>query len=250
MDTYNIVKGTQDDIAEAVESSMPRQAIVTRVDGFGVWVRFTPVDNGAPESWYPSTVAGLGPGSSGWVHPLAGGKGRFIADNVMRPVTRSAFASPGRNGVSTAGDFTIPASPTTANSLIMFTGLVPGKTYRLSWNCMYSAWISGTTNARWSVRIVHGGGTVWNGWLPQRSFLEAEIGYQATASWLRCLPECHPSPELCHPDLTYCDGIPRKCEHEWHPVEQEQRQSAVKIERLAELDCLYRHRHSCYSPHP
>lgn len=64
----------------AIDATMPRQAIVTRTGDTGVWVRFTPVDASVPESWFPSTVAGVPAGTAGWVHPLPGGKGRFIVD--------------------------------------------------------------------------------------------------------------------------------------------------------------------------
>lgn len=82
-------------VERAVEATMPRQAIVTRSEGSGVWVRFTPVNNAKPEMWYPSTVAGLPAGAQGWVHPLAGGKGRFIATAVplAMPITNTTGPS-------------------------------------------------------------------------------------------------------------------------------------------------------------
>lgn len=87
MEIFNAFKGIEDDIGEAVEATMPRQAIVTRADDAGgVWVRFTPVDASVPEMWFPSNVSGLPAGTAGWVHPLAGRKGRFIADNVAVPI--------------------------------------------------------------------------------------------------------------------------------------------------------------------
>ena len=177
MDIFNAFKGIEGDIQRAVDGTMPRQAVVTRADGNTVWVRYAPVDPGTPEMQFPSTVAGLPAGATGWVYSLAGGKGLFVASDVMRPITKNSLASAGRNGISTAGDYTIPATPTTANSLILFTGLVPGRFYRLSWQCTYSAWISGTTNARWAVRIIHGGGTWWNGYNGFMTLLNQQFAY-------------------------------------------------------------------------
>lgn len=157
IETNNIVKGMQDDIAEAIEMSMPRQAIVTRVDGPGVWVRFTPVDNTVPEMWFPSNVAGLAVGTAGWVHPLAGGKRRFIADDVMRPVTKSGMHTSQTNA-DTAGDYAI----TGGDALLTYSGLVPGKMYRIAWSCDFGVWRNTTTTSgRFGVRIV-GGETTWN----------------------------------------------------------------------------------------
>lgn len=87
MDIFNAFKGIEDDIGKAVDATMPRQAVVVRPDETGVWVRFAPVDTTVPEMWFPSTISGLPAGTSGWVHPLAGGKGRFIADGVALPVS-------------------------------------------------------------------------------------------------------------------------------------------------------------------
>lgn len=119
-----------------IAGQLPRQAVVTRTAASGVWVRFTPVDATTPEMWFPSTVRGLPVGTAGWVHPLAGGKGRFIADNVplytqeqvdaliasYRPRSARNTAAPGAT-YSVAGDYFWTA----AN--IEFTGLVPGAAY-------------------------------------------------------------------------------------------------------------------------
>lgn len=178
MDVFNAFKGIEENIGQAIDATMPRQAIATRADSNGgVWVRFTPVDASVPEMWFPSTVADLPAGTAGWVHPLAGGKGRFIADAVFRPVTRNAVA-PLRNGIATAGNYTIPATPTTADSLIVFDGLVAGKTYRLAWSCTFSAWSSGTTNGRWAVRVVDNGGTRWIGYNGHVPIVVAQSAYQ------------------------------------------------------------------------
>lgn len=127
MDVFNAFKGIEDDIAEAIEGTMPRQATVVRPgDNGGVWVRFTPVDTSTPEMWFPSTVAGLPAGTSGWVHPLAGGKGRFIADNVALPVPiapKSSESGPLSISVSTVTTAII------TQAMVLFTGLDPNQTY-------------------------------------------------------------------------------------------------------------------------
>lgn len=65
------------DVADQI---LPRQAIVTRAEGNGVWVRFAgPGQLTEPESWFVSTVAGLSAGSMGWVYMVHGGKGIFVA---------------------------------------------------------------------------------------------------------------------------------------------------------------------------
>lgn len=90
MDVFNAFKGVADMIRDAVEGAMPRQAVVTRSEGTGVWVRYTPVDPNTAEMWFPSSIAGLPAGTSGWVHPLAGGKGRFIATGIAIPIPFAA----------------------------------------------------------------------------------------------------------------------------------------------------------------
>lgn len=146
MDIFNAFKGIAGMTKAAIDDTMPRQAVVTRVDGPGVWVRFTPVDSSTPEMWFPSTVAGLSVGAAGWVHPLAGGKGRFIADDVplvsphnhderyyteaevnalidaYRPRTARGVNAPGVT-ISTAGDYLY------SGSAVTFTGLVPNTNY-------------------------------------------------------------------------------------------------------------------------
>lgn len=91
MDVFNAFKGIEDDISEAVEGAMPRQAVVTRPGNpSGVWVRFAPVNSTAPEMWFPSTVCGVPAGTRGWVISLAGGKGLFVATNIAIPIPFSA----------------------------------------------------------------------------------------------------------------------------------------------------------------
>lgn len=88
----NAFKGISEMVQRAIDATMPRQAIVTRAEGKGVWVQFTPVNPDMPESYYPANIAGLPAGTAGWVHPLAGGKGRFIADAVPpSPVSFDGF---------------------------------------------------------------------------------------------------------------------------------------------------------------
>lgn len=142
MDVFNAFKGIEDDIAEAVEGVMPRQAVVTRRgEPSGVWVRFTPVDANAPEAWFPSTVAGLPVGTSGWVHPLAGGKGRFIADNVplYTQAQVDALIAAYQPSVHVLANPTAPfATATTAGTYLAttaaqaVTGLNPGREYTVS----------------------------------------------------------------------------------------------------------------------
>ena len=82
MDVFNAFKGIQNDMADAIESAMPRQAVVTRLENGGVWTRFAPVDASTLESWFPSVVANLDPVTIGWVFALRGGKGLFIPMGV------------------------------------------------------------------------------------------------------------------------------------------------------------------------
>lgn len=82
MDTFNAFKGIEDDIQRAVQDALPRQAVVTRLENGGVWTRFSPVDASSPESWFPSVIANLDPGTVGWVFALRGGKGLFIPMGV------------------------------------------------------------------------------------------------------------------------------------------------------------------------
>lgn len=114
MDVFNAFKGVADMVREAIEGVMPRQAVVTRSEGTGVWVRYTPVNTSVPEMWFPSSIAGLPAGTSGWVHPLAGGKGQFIPWGAgLMPVTRywaAQDATTGSNSTQTmqpAGSTTI-----------------------------------------------------------------------------------------------------------------------------------------------
>lgn len=78
MDAFNFVKGIEDDIATAIDETMPRQAVVTRSDRHTAWVQFSPVDSSKTEMQFPTTDAYLAPGTSGWVQSLAGGKGMFV----------------------------------------------------------------------------------------------------------------------------------------------------------------------------
>lgn len=71
-------------IQRAVAGMTPRQATVTRPgESGGVWVRHIgPGQDTAPESWYRSTVNNVPAGTRGWVIPIGGGKGLFIATSL------------------------------------------------------------------------------------------------------------------------------------------------------------------------
>ncbi|MCV0404554.1 MAG: hypothetical protein K5924_12740 [Chloroflexi bacterium] len=108
-------------IERAVEATMPRQAVVSRAGDNGVWVRFAPVDPTVPEMWYPSTVAGLPAGTSGWVFVLGGGKGLFVATSPPRTIA----APP----VVETGSITVNGAGTAILAQTTLTGLVPGVKY-------------------------------------------------------------------------------------------------------------------------
>lgn len=114
-----------DSIKAELAKSLPRQAIVTRPDGNGVWCRTTPVASGDEPSWYPSTVAGVPAGTSGWVITIGGGKGLFVATNIFQPVTKWIRGS-GTTSGNTAG--TYPH----ATAALTFSGLNPARSYHVS----------------------------------------------------------------------------------------------------------------------
>jgi len=137
MDMFNAFKGIQGDIADAVKASLPRHAVVTRAGATGVWVRFTPVDASVPEMWFPSTVAGLPAGTAGWVHPLAGGKGRFIADEVpfdqhVLDVKKYGAVGDGVADDTAALQAAVAAVPGISGSTAGIDIILPAGTYKVS----------------------------------------------------------------------------------------------------------------------
>lgn len=108
-------KGIYGWIQKEVAKILPRQALVTRPDGKGVWVRYTPVDATARDMWFPSTVAGLTAGTTGWVIALGGGKGLFVATGIAAPVPFNALVAENRYSTSTISTFdtAVPVSPST-----------------------------------------------------------------------------------------------------------------------------------------
>lgn len=151
----NFDKMIHDWIDRAIESTMPRQAVVVRSDATGVWVKFTSDKPSVPPSKFPSTVAGLPAGTSGWVHPLAGGKHRFIADNVRVPSAPKRGMWIAGQTISTAGDYAFTAN----TGLITFSGLIPGRTYELSWDVCMFWWGSAPATGSIGVRVVDNAGT-------------------------------------------------------------------------------------------
>lgn len=126
MDLFNAFRGLEEDIDEAAKSQLPRQAIVVRAERGGVWARYTPADTSVPPMWFPSVIANVAVGSTGWVTPLAGGKGLFLPSAAPQfPIIRSAGAWPSAITVASGQTQTIgdPA---------VISGLNPNQTYRVT----------------------------------------------------------------------------------------------------------------------
>lgn len=115
----NASKGMWQRINEMLAAWVPRQAVVTRSESGGVWVRFAPVDPTSPESWFPSTLANVLAGTSGWVFTLGGKKGLFVATGVRGAVPISNSANQTVTATTT-GDYPV------TNAALTFSGLVPG----------------------------------------------------------------------------------------------------------------------------
>ena len=151
----NAGKGLMQRVEAMIRAALPRQAIVTRNDGSGVFVRFVGEDAGNPESRFPSTIAGVPAGTVGWVATLAGGKGLFHATGIQRrmPQRTNGVGIPGGNTVSTAGTYLMN------NSLLTWTGLIPSRTYWVEWTITVGT--SGVgTNPRgyFGAQVSHSGG--------------------------------------------------------------------------------------------
>lgn len=144
-------------IERAIDATMPRQAIVTRSDVTGVWVRFTPVDATVPEMWFPGSGHRLPAGTSGWVHPLAGGKGRFIADGLMYPIVDSASAGVTLT-VSTAGSDMPVGTTNVGANVVTVSGLDPNRWYRVKVEADIRAIAASAASASFGATIEHSGG--------------------------------------------------------------------------------------------
>lgn len=70
----------------AIAATLPRQAFVTRSEGSHVFVRFAHEGADSPESQFLSTVAGVPPGTMGWVFAIGGKKGLFVAADTKSPL--------------------------------------------------------------------------------------------------------------------------------------------------------------------
>ena len=114
-------KGLWQRIEALVRSTLPRQARVTRTEGSTVWVRFVDEGSDAPDTKFPSTVAGAPIATMGWVLTLGGKKGLFVATGIPKANTNAT-------GVvqtviaNTSGTYEV----TTA--VLTFSGLIPGTT--------------------------------------------------------------------------------------------------------------------------
>ncbi len=152
----NVFKAMGVRLMQRVESRMdallPRQATVTRYATTGVWVRFIDEDATQPESWFPSTIAGLPVGSRGWVIRLGGNKGLFIANN-LRTLRVDSDSENLNFTVSSAGDYPAPATAT-------LNGYPAGAT--VTANVTVSGAISITTSSscRFGFQIITGGNVV------------------------------------------------------------------------------------------
>ena len=73
-------------IESRIGDILPRQAVVVEESpNGGVLVRFATEDSSLTSTWFPSTVDDAPIGTTGWVFPLAGGKGLFVAINTPIP---------------------------------------------------------------------------------------------------------------------------------------------------------------------
>ena len=128
----------------------PRQAYVTRVEGKTVWARFAGEASTAPASRFPTTVAGVAAGTTGWVVTLGGGKGLFVATGIAAPKTADGGGYDPKV-MSTSGAATVGSAATV-------TGLVPYSVVKVSvWsNLRYSG--SAGAEGHVGMRITHNGG--------------------------------------------------------------------------------------------
>lgn len=158
---------------------LPRQAIVTRPDGVGVWARFVGESAGSPESRFPSTVAGAPAGTVGWVFTLGGKKGLFIATAPPKTVAAPPIVETGSVVVNSAGTTTLAEST--------LRGLVPGVQYTVI--ITGSSRFSPTTlPAQFSPRAIVGGVAQYNqyvsrptGWPAETSIVSLNWGGVFTA---------------------------------------------------------------------
>lgn len=89
-------KDTYQWILDALGKRDPRQATVIRSRGKSVYVRFHGEDPTNPEMKFPTLIAGVAPGTTGWMFWLPGGKGIFVPWGVMLPIP-FAFGVDGLN---------------------------------------------------------------------------------------------------------------------------------------------------------
>lgn len=148
----------------AIDATLPRQAVVDRSGNGGVWIRFAPVDATQPPVWFPSTIADLPPGWSGWVQPLPGGKGLFVASGMPRPYSQAetnALLAAARpimisNGAFSSASFTTNAVHDITAASTDITGLPVGATYKVK--VFVTVVASGATGTgRFGARVVGGG---------------------------------------------------------------------------------------------
>ncbi len=161
MDLFNAFRGLEEDIDEAAKSQLPRQAIVVRAERGGVWARYTPADTSVPPMWFPSVLADLLPGTTGWVQTLAGGKGLFVPSAIqMFPfqVSGQGLGAAGGDTINSAGTFTFDDAKCTA------TGLVPGSGYTLDWTITFvHTAATSTPRGRWGAWLDQHSGTGFSG---------------------------------------------------------------------------------------
>ena len=96
-------KGLWQRIVAYVQSTLPRQARVTRTEGRGVWVKFLGDTSDDPESKFVSTVAGVPIATMGWVFSLGGKKGLFVATGIPY-VTHLAVRGPNISNTTEISD--------------------------------------------------------------------------------------------------------------------------------------------------
>ena len=170
---------------------LPRQAYVVRTEGSTVWVRFAGEAATAPASQFPTTVSGLGANTTGWVYPVGGGKGLFVATGGVytqaqvdaliaanKPRVKRSWT--GGVNPTTAGDYAV----TSGAGPITFTGLTASASYELQWSVSFPMFAFAAARMYPGVRVTDNGGSSFHfftGGAPDLN--PATAGGETIVSW-------------------------------------------------------------------